>query len=235
MILDNLIDFCSDVIFPIFCVGCGQEGGWCCEQCLNKIKGDYMPSCPVCNRHNATGETCQSCLASSSLDGVTALFKYSEDEMVGKLLKQFKYNYARGIEAVLQKIITNWGGSLFDKEGKDRAVCLIPVPLHPRRERERGFNQSEILAKILGNRFSFSLDNASLKRIRYTKQQARLSGEQRRENLRAAFLWVNKKSPPDRVLLIDDVFTTGTTMQECARVLKQAGVKQVWGWVLARG
>ncbi len=235
MLLKNILNSWRDAIFPLYCVGCAQEGGWCCEPCLAKLKNDHIPACPVCQERNAAGEVCQNCSSVSGLDGVSALFEYSEEGAAGKLIKQFKYNYARGIEDVWKKVVSVQSDAVFGKISRAGDISVIPVPLHPRRERERGFNQSEILAKILSDQSSLYLDNTSLRRVRYTRQQARLSGEQRRGNLLDAFCWVSKKTAPDSVLLVDDVFTTGTTMQECARVLKQAGARQVWGWALARG
>lgn len=163
------------------------------------------------------------------LDGITALFDYGENAM-SKLIKMFKYNYLLEIADIFKKIITD---AKFNDTWSD--FIIISVPLHARRERERGFNQSEIIAKLFAEKLGLGI-NKNLHRVIYTAQQAKLSGEQRRANLKNAFVFSSEgKAAPEKVLLVDDVFTTGATMQECARVLKNNGVKIVWGLVLARG
>ena len=110
--------------------------------------------------------------------------------------------------------------------------AIVPVPLHPRRYAERGFNQARLLADILGQKIGRPVVDL-LKRDRYTLQQAKLSREERQLNVHHAFL--NSNFNANAVLLVDDVFTTGATMQECARVLKASGVKKVIGLSVARG
>ena len=205
----GLMEEMKDVLFPKFCVGCNLEGDWLCEKCF------LIADLPKIDK------------AVANLDGVTALFEYGENS-VSKLIRFFKYNYLLDTVDIFRKIIFNtnfnnaWSG-----------FVIIPVPLHARRERERGFNQSEILAKIISEKFGLAI-NQNLKRVVYTAQQAKLSGDERRKNLKDAFAWVGG-GIPEKVLLVDDVFTTGATMQECAKVLKNNGVKIVSCLVLARG
>lgn len=201
----------KDLLFPKFCADCGQEGSWLCEKCLPKINTLKIEK------------------AVANLDGITALFDYGENT-TSKLIRTFKYNYVLEVADIFKKIINE---TKFDCDWQDFVV--IPVPLHARRERERGFNQAEILAKIFSEKFGLVV-NKNLQRGLYTTQQAKLSREQRLLNLKDAFVF-NKddKVTPEKVLLVDDVFTTGVTMQECAKVLKNNGVKIVWGLVLARG
>jgi len=114
--------------------------------------------------------------------------------------------------------------------------CLtIPVPLHPKRLREREFNQSLLLARHVASLLGTELDFLSLRRIRYTQPQTGLRSEERKRNVRKAFEITNQEAVKGRiVLLVDDVTTTGNTLNECARVLKRAGSKGVFGLVLAR-
>jgi len=111
---------------------------------------------------------------------------------------------------------------------------LIPVPLHNRRLLSRGFNQAYELAHYTGKTFGIPLLATALRRRRNTKAQSGLSRKQRRKNVRGAFYWHGSARPGRHVVLIDDVMTTGTTLSECAVVLKKAGVKQVDVWVAAR-
>ncbi len=209
--LRRLISKVKDLFFPKFCVGCEQEGNWLCVNCLPAIN------------------TPKTDKAAANLDGVTALFEYGENT-VSKLIKMFKYNYLTEIADIFEKIIID---TKFNDAWSD--FVIIPVPLHPRRERERGFNQAEIIAKLFAKKFGLNI-NKNLNRVIYTAQQAKLSGEERRLNLKNAFDFnVEGNAAPEKVLLMDDVYTTGATMQECAKVLKNNGVKIVWGLVLARG
>ncbi len=196
-----------DLLFPKFCAGCKKEGDWVCERCL-----------PIVNIYKEG--------VVASLDGVTALFHYGENT-ASKLIKMFKYNYLLEIAGIFDKIIN---GAKLAGDWSDFAV--VAVPLHGRRQRERGFNQSEVIANLFAKKLGLKINN-NLSRVVYTVQQAKLSGEERRKNLQNAFVFNGEV--PEKVLLVDDVYTTGATMQECAKVLKDNGVKVVCGLVLARG
>jgi ComF family protein len=198
-----------DLLFPKFCVDCKKEGDWLCENC-RPVKAFFQEGQAIAN-----------------LDGVTNLFTYGENS-VSKLIQMFKYNYLLEIADIFEKIISN---TEFKNIWQD--FVIIPVPLHARRERERGFNQAEVLAKLFAKKLGLNI-NKNLDRVIYTAQQAKLSQEDRPLNLKDAFIFSDKVLP-EKVLLVDDVYTTGATMQECAKVLKDKGVKIVWGLVLARG
>lgn len=232
--------FIQEIIFPIFCVDCGKEKIWWCDSCQEKKPATNVSLCPVCHLSSLRGEVCARCRPSSFLNGAMALYSY-ENSAVAKLIKNFKYNFIEEIQVVWQEvlnknfIIKQWVNWSLDEE-----VIFVPVPLHPRRYRERGFNQAAYLAKAWQKIFfaqggKSSYDNNLLIRAIYTNPQARLSGEKRKNSLKNAFALKNQTIVPHRVILIDDVFTTGATMQECARVLKDGGVKEVWGWAIARG
>lgn len=209
-----------DCIFPNFCLECGQEGEWWCGICRQKFPFQFTVFLP----QNLGQDKIY-------LDQVLAFFNYTEDCPPALLLKQFKYSYVYGIKNVWQSILTEQAKYLFDY--KD--FTLVPVPLHGRRERERGFNQAYILAELISKLSGWSgVVNEGLKRIRYTECQAGLGRVERLSNLRDAFVWVDV-SVPNKILLVDDVYTTGATMNECAKILKKAGVKQVFGLVLAKG
>ncbi|TSC84685.1 MAG: amidophosphoribosyltransferase [Parcubacteria group bacterium Gr01-1014_13] len=207
--IHRLINKVKDLLFPKFCVNCEKEGVWLCEACLS------------------LENLAQEDRAVANLDGITALFNYG-DNTISKLIQMFKYNYLLEIADIFEKIITE---TKFNNTWTD--FVIIPVPLHARRERERGLNQAEVLAMMFAKKFGLSI-NKNLNRVVYTVQQAKLSGEERRQNLKDAFVFKGG-AVPEKVLLVDDVYTTGATMQECARVLKNNGVKVVWGLVLAKG
>ena len=122
------------------------------------------------------------------------------------------------------------------KQNLSDVAYLIPVPLHKTRKRERGFNQSEIVAESLGAELSLTVEKNILSRIKNTKYQTKLTVEERKQNVAGAFQ-VNDKQKilKDRkIILVDDVITTGATLNECAKVLKQAGVKEILGVTIAK-
>jgi len=112
--------------------------------------------------------------------------------------------------------------------------ALIPVPLHRVRMIKRGFNQAYELASHISRTLSIPLHTGGLRRGRNTHAQSGLNRQQRRRNVRGAFYWRGRKVPPAHIALVDDVMTTGTTVSECARVLKKAGARRVDIWVAAR-
>ncbi|MBI4992694.1 MAG: ComF family protein [Candidatus Magasanikbacteria bacterium] len=226
----QVIEFTKDCLFPIFCFGCGKEGEWLCEDCFGRLDLRGVFCCPVCHRPNENGAGCAVCQPQSFLDRAMAIAVYQEENSVGRLIKALKYNYAEDVLAAFAKMID---GFLIHQFGVLSEVDLIvPVPLHRRRLVERGFNQARLLADILGQKIGRPVVEW-LQRERYTMQQAKLSREERRVNVHQAF--ANGDFKADSVLLVDDVFTTGATMQECARVLKISGVKKVIGFSVARG
>ena len=182
------------------------------------------------------GAVCATCRPASFLDGVVAVLPYDDHGSSGRLLKALKYNYARDVAGTLTKLWKH-----FFLQASLPAGTLLPVPLHIRRCRERGFNQAEtIVASIVdGARLSDaiipSICSRGLIRSRYTSQQARLTRAERLANIRNAFAWTAPKNPPAQILLVDDIFTTGATLQAAAYELKLRGAKRVWGLVVARG
>jgi ComF family protein len=114
------------------------------------------------------------------------------------------------------------------------ADAIIPVPLHPSRQRQRGFNQSELLAAPVAAHYHWPVLSRGLVRVRATEQQAHLDAHARRANMRGAFAWQHNAPPPARVLLIDDVLTTGATIVACASALRAAGCREIYALALAR-
>jgi ComF family protein len=221
-------NFIKNILFPIYCIGCKQEGEWWCKNCLFNYRVNICSSCPVCKRIMRCGEICSNCLKQFNLNGITTLFQYTPGLPPAELIKLLKYNSAFEVGGVWKNIFLNLNLSLAKNS------VLVPVPLHPRRERQRGFNQAEKIASLLSNQLNFVLLNNKLWRVRYTRQQAKLSKFERQKNIAEAFAWNSNEKPPDNIILVDDVYTTGATMQECAKVLKMAGARSVWGFALAR-
>lgn len=228
-----------DLLFPLTCLGCGTGDTLLCERCLANIVPAIEQTCPFCRKHRTpNGETCLSCSGSKSLDGVFVGYDY-QDKIVGKALHAFKY---RSLELLGDPL-----GKLFSRSVRSADIAIpdiiLPVPLHPWRLRYRGFNQSEHLGRHLAASLlpgsMIPVDTESLVRKRFTlPQQQMRSAEARKENIRGAF----SVRPSGKaalsgkyIWLIDDVATTASTLEACAKILKKTGAKKVYGIVLARG
>lgn len=208
----------KDCLFPYFCEQCGMEGEWWCKDCRGPVSAFSFSA-------NTTGQTD----LAVELRQVTAFFHYNDAGPLTKLIKDFKYQFVTDLEELWREVIGETSISI------EKDFVVVPVPLFKKRWRERGFNQAEILGKIFAEKFKLSYDQSGLLRIKSTGHQARLSKEERIKNMSEAFAWQSSDPAPRKVLLVDDVYTTGATMQECARVLKKNGTKVVEGLVLAHG
>jgi ComF family protein len=223
----------KDYIFPIFCLGCDKEGVWLCEDCETKIDTGGVFCCPVCHKNTDYGFCCESCVKEFNLDAEVAITLYQEASLIGKIIEALKYQYAEEVKIVFASLIKKFIAK--HPEFFKEIDAIIPVPLHKKRFAERGYNQAEIIAKILARELNLPVSHG-LERYRPTRQQAKLRREERLVNLKDAFrLLVGVELAGKKVLLIDDVYTTGSTMSECAGALKKAGVAQVWGFSVARG
>lgn len=224
-----------DALFPIECLECHVEGVWVCTDCRTGMIYSGVWACPVCHTATAGGSVCTGCHRTSALDAVVAIGPYDEAALLGRLIRECKYTFIEDIHEVWRPEIAAFVERYADFFAQ--ADVIVPVPLHPRRRAERGFNQADYIARVLST--STGLPIAPLlARKRYTKQQARLSKSERSKNMANAFSYVrsNVSSSGTRVILVDDVYTTGSTMQACAQVLRQqAGVQSVIGFCLARG
>ncbi|HIJ89385.1 MAG: ComF family protein [Desulfobulbaceae bacterium] len=227
-----------DLLLPSFCLSCEKPLGpspelLFCPDCLERLHHIQSPLCPCCGRTYlvaAGGDHhCGICLATPRhFNRARALFLY--EEPIKKVIHRFKY---RGMTTCLPSFarVAHNLPQLAEMAGAD---WIVPVPLHPSRLQERGFNQALLLARALfpkDRRISSSL----LVRSHPTEPQTSFNGKARRTNLKNVFAVVKpQKVAGKKILLIDDVFTTGTTVNECARVLKKCGATEVMVLTLAR-
>lgn len=240
-----------DVLFPKKCVGCGKFDSYFCADCVsNIIQGELV--CPNCDILSVFGETHPFCKRVFGLDGLWSLGLYQGP--LRRAIQRLKYKpyFVRDFAAVLVDIMLEYWAKyqpfILDQIKKDKGEgwVVVPVPLFWWRRNERGFNQSAEIGKLLSK--SLSLDYCeALKRTRLTKSQTKVKGKYRKTNVRGAF-GITKPytlNPTSRasgrkallipyVLLIDDVWTTGSTLKECCYVLKRAGAQKVWALTLAR-
>jgi len=255
----SLRDFILNLLFPIECFGCGKENEWLCGQCFKKIPFNSSNYCLNCKKINKYGEFCPDCSPNYYLDGVWVAGNY-DNKIIVKLIKNLKYYYAKNLAIVLgnylslflQNILNKNRLTNIDLRGSEiwrqfnRAkqspliilnfskTIVIPVPLHKKRQLIRGFNQAEKLAQAIHGNFNLKINN-NLIRIKHKKAQAKLSEKARKENIKNCFAYTGENLINKNILLIDDVVTTGATLNECARVLKENNAKEVWGLVVAKG
>lgn len=229
-----------DVLFPKKCIGCGKFGSYFCQSCVRNIKQTDLV-CPRCERAAVGGQTHPICRRRFGLDGLWSLGVYQDS--LKNAIQKLKYEplLVRDFAPVLIDILVEYWALyqpyLLDLIKKDQGQewVIIPVPLHWYKENKRGFNQSALFGQILSKKLGLAYSDG-LKRIRYTKSQVGLKGQQRKANIFGAFE-ISKPftlNPSLCVLLIDDVWTTGSTLRECCYVLKRNGAKKVWALTLAR-
>ena len=232
------VKYLKDLLFPIFCLKCGREGDWLCPDCLAREQLEPIKKCPFCGSAN-NGELCLACKNLCPLDGAFSFFEYNEKSIMAKLITDFKYNYTRDILSLWEIIIEKNLSDIINLTRENKEWSIIPVPLYKKRERARGYNQSELIAEIIAEKLSIETGNKifvlknKLIRHKSTAQQAKLNKLERAENVFGAFDWRGDKSLKN-IFLVDDVFTTGATLFECAKALKQNGAKKIWAITLAR-
>jgi len=151
---------------------------------------------------------------------------------VREVIHQFKYANRHSLTVILARLMAEcWHSNPMPSD------LLVPVPLHPARQRERGYNQADLLARALGDMISLPVVTSGFERVRYTQSQISLNAADRRENVQNAFVFSSRRDSivSDRhVVVIDDVCTTGSTLEACSVALKDAGARTVWGFTLAR-
>lgn len=222
-----------DFLFPKMCLGCGKWTEYVCHDCVNKMRVHRDQICPRCGKGSMFGRVHSRCKTRFGMDGLVRVFEYKG--VVGKILRKIKYQSVTDMYQVLVEALVSMGD--FEVISGEKWV-LVPVPLHQNRFKKRGFNQAEKMAQFLGEYFGWKT-GVFLERVRDTKPQVGLKGKERRKNVKNAFALNSKIKDQNSkimnlsILLVDDVWTTGATMRECAKVLKRAGVKKVWGLVAA--
>lgn len=227
-----------DLLFPKKCVGCKREGSYFCKKCVSNILQKEL-ICPACEDSAMGGQTHPVCENKFGLDGLWSLGIYQNP--LREAIKQLKYGRVTGLADSLADIMveywTKYQPFILDQIKYDKGVgwAIISVPLYWWRENSRGFNQSSLIGQTLSKKLGLDYCDG-LKRVRYTKPQFKLQRWDRQQNIKGAFaLSPNYDlSSMNYVLLIDDVWTTGSTLKECCYVLKKAGAKKVWAITLAR-
>ena len=237
----TLKNFALELLFPSFCLGCKVEGTFLCQDCKATLEISEYNYC-LCSKDPQrlpAGQTIGKCsrCRDKVLAGLYSALPYKERVLTKNLIHNLKYEpYVKSLARICATIIIEhlalaknlepalWESSVF-----------VPVPSEKSKEKERGYNQSAELAKEIAKTLPLPVITNNLIKIKKTAPQMKLSAAERAENLKGAFAI---KKPAEiagrKVFLVDDVYTTGSTMAECAKILKEAGAKQIWGIAFAR-
>ena len=217
-----------DLLLPLRCLSCGREGYLIRPSCRLSLPRIKFPLCQRCGATVSEGNLCHSCLNYPlAIDGIRSAFLFQG--IVRQAVLQFKYRHLKALAVQLSELIAEFLSS-YPLKGE----VLIPVPLYPKRLRQRGYNEATLLATELGKLISLPVEDNILVRVKDAMPQARTrSAAERRLNVYDAFA-CHQSLEGKQILLIDDVCTTGSTLDACARALKAAGSGSVWGLTVAR-
>lgn len=216
-----------DLLYPPQCPGCGRVGVLFCDRCRWLVQAYPSDVCIRCGRPQLVRGLCPTCSTTeSSLDAVFPATIFAGP--IRNAIQDFKYEGVLDLASPL----ADWLVATWRLHGL-AADLIVPVPLHPKREAERGYNQSALLARELSRRVNVPVAPADLVRIIRTRPQVGLSRDERRANIVGAFHCAGEVTDL-RIVLVDDVCTTGATLEACAGELKAAGAKQVSGLTVAR-
>ncbi len=234
------VDFLN-IIYPPRCRICGSflrnenTASGICSNCANSFKTIEPPICSICGipfiSQNEDNHLCERCIQRRPFyDELRAPWLY--ENRIMDAVHRMKYSDKPHIAKALAPLLTAFANMWLTEAS---GMTIIPVPLHPQKLRQRGYNQSLFIARELAQGLNSELDFLSLRRTRNTMSQTGLNTNERRKNVKNAFEITEKKYYKDKsVILVDDVATTGSTINECAKALKKAGCKKVYGLVLAR-
>ena len=232
--LTNIIRYSSelmtDILFPRRCPVCGDivlpKGSLICPGCMAKLSWVRRPVCKKCGKEVADGtiEYCYDCTRHKrSFDYGLSLINY--DDTASRSMARIKYNNRREyLDFYSEAMVRKMGKRIQSMNGD----VLVPVPVHPSRRRERGFNQAEELAVRLSGPLGIPVNTAILKRERKTAPQKSLDSSGRLKNLEQAFSASALPPGIKNIILVDDIYTTGSTVEACTRVLRKAGAENVY-------
>ncbi len=231
------VGFLLNLFFPKKCLGCGAADIYLCSNCFNKIELSLNNTCFFCGKITWQGKICIECQKENYLDRIIFATEY-KNPLVRDLIKNFKYHYVKELAQPLTQLIIKSLALCGILDFPHNAVVL-PIPLYKIRHRTRGFNQAELLAQKIADYFNLSLETNILKRIVPGIPQANIKdNEKRKVNVKNVFN-INperaQRVEGKNIILVDDVATTGATLIETTKILKNSGANKVWALVVARG
>jgi ComF family protein len=228
-IINSCIKY-KQLLFPQHCVLCQcpvkNSQLSICTACTHDLPWQHAAVCPQCGLTAANNSLCGHCLKSPpAFDATHALFRYHRP--IDAVLQKYKYGNALTIADLFGKLLSD------NRQSGELPDLLVPMPLHPQRLQERGFNQALEIARIVARELSIPLDFDSCKRVKLSAPQATLPLKQRVRNMRNAFV-CNRRLEGMKVALVDDVMTTGASLHALAAAVRKAGAASVECWVVAR-
>lgn len=218
---NNISQF-FDFFLPRYCTGCGKKLAYdeklVCPGCLNTIL--------TADTETIEAEYNRKFKDDRIIEDFSSLYIFEKDKTFQDIIHSIKYSKKFLAGVLLGRLLAD---SLEDKINSWEIELIIPVPLHHLKKAERGYNQSEYIAKGISKRSGIRMQNNVIRRVRYTQSQTTMSLEEREENIAKAFkVKLKKKIKGKNLLLVDDVITTGATVKECGKVLKENGAKLVY-------
>ncbi|MCX7955541.1 MAG: ComF family protein [Patescibacteria group bacterium] len=229
--------FIKDIFFPKFCLNCKKPGGYICLKCQKKLLYINFQKCFYCQKISLYNLTHYNCLKNFYIDQVGSVFYYND--FLKKIIKNIKYRFVKEALDELLKLINPLNISFLEFYKKISSDIFIqPIPLHKNKLKERGFNQACSISLYLNRLLNFPIIDF-LERVKETKNQAQIEKRQERYlNTKGAFRLKkqidNNLLKNKRIILVDDVITTGYTVNEAAKVLKKSGVLKVYCFTLAQ-
>lgn len=223
----TLIDF----LYPNLCLGCGSylenQKEVICESCDNKIERTGFPICGICGSPLENSDKCPACSA-EHIFPIYSLGEYVDP--LREIIHQFKFQHIRRASVSLGRRIVKLHGDRLRAAAPD---LLVPVPLYSVRLKKRGFNQAADLVSELSRALDIPYENNAVEKVRRTTDQVRLNADSRRKNLRGVFAANHEKVKKRKIMIVDDVLTTGATVREVAETIRKAGGIPVAGIVVA--
>ncbi|OQY19335.1 MAG: ComF family protein [Chloroflexi bacterium] len=217
-----------DLLFPPRCVSCGQVGTWLCAECLDQIPRVEPPFCTRCGDRVGAAGLCVRCrTAPLQIDRIRSAVYF--EGALRQAMHWLKYRSRTALAKPLGGLM-----AAYWEQHPMPADVLVPVPLHADRLRARGYNQAALLAREMAHRVGLTVEEQTLVRQRSTSSQVKLGAKQRKQNVHGAFSCSGDGLADKRVLLIDDVCTTGATLEACAIAVRAGGARAVQALTLAR-
>lgn len=223
-----------DLILPPSCIACKREGFFICANCRKDIFVNTYFICPACQRRDVYGRLDKECRKKTGLTRFLGAPLLYDDERVRKIIHAFKYQRVKALAEPLAEILIEFlGCSNFTPRSK---VLLVSIPMIPFKERERGFNQAAEIVKVLAKHYILEVNTKLLQKIKNTSNQADVKNKDDRiKNIKGAFACKNPEFARGKIIiLVDDVYTSGATMRDCARALRAGGAREVWGITVAK-
>jgi ComF family protein len=238
--LAGVWDALLNLIYPPVCQVCqerraGMKEGYVCGHCWSQVRFVAAPFCERCGLPY-DGSMTRPFVCGNCADLVFH-FRFARSAVIAnplllQVIHRYKYDHALCFEPFLADLLLRQAVPSLKNEKWD---LIVPVPLYPAREREREFNQAERLARHLSRATQIPVDTRLVRRVKPTQTQTQLNRAERAENVQAAFAPRGRTLSGEKIILLDDVLTTGATTSACARVLRKAGAGDVCVWTVARG